>query len=101
METTQNKPLSEDMARSLRCRGNAIERDDGRWGYEILVTLMGHGDDGPVVKSDDTWPTKEQAIAAAKEAIKLIMDSLTPDSIKAKMLLVDLKDNLAEPLVSH
>lgn len=53
-----------------RFRGNAIDYD-GQWGWELLITFMGDGDEGTVLQSNTLFGTKELAIEDMMKAIKL------------------------------
>ena len=52
-----------------RFRGNALEVNE-KWGWELLITFMGDGDEGISLGSNNLFDTKEQAIADLKSAIQ-------------------------------
>ncbi len=75
-----------------RFRGIAIEVD-GQWTWEMLISLVGQGDEGSVFTTKDRFKTKAEAIAALKEAIQFAIKALPPELKCSHDLFIDMKTN--------
>ncbi len=58
-----------------RFRGNAIEKN-GKWGWEMLMSFMGDGDEGIVFHSTKDYLSKEESIKNMMKVVREVTDMM-------------------------